>query len=82
MGYYNYDLVASDSGKFSLTLRDKELRNAYAACAGEKTGLQLEELPYWKESVLFSMESEEIQYDFAKYANEIGFSGLSLRFIW
>jgi glycosyltransferase involved in cell wall biosynthesis len=78
MGHYNYGLVASNSGKFSLAVRDKALSVVYDGCAGEETGLQLEELPHWKDSVLFSMESAEIQQDFANYAREIGFDGCNL----
>jgi hypothetical protein len=78
MGDYNYNLVASDTGKFSLRLRNRELKKAYLACAEEKPELRLEELPHWNHSVPFSMESEEIEYDFAEYANEIGFSGINV----
>jgi glycosyltransferase involved in cell wall biosynthesis len=78
MGHYNYGLVASDSGKFSLSVRDRAFRAIYGGCVSEKPGLQLEELPYWKDSVLFSMDSTEIQQDFEAYAREIGFEGCNL----
>jgi len=78
MGCCNYDLVASHTGKFSIACRDKALNAAYRTFVKGKVGLRMEELPNWKDSVLFSMDSDEIQVDFAKYAAEVSFSGCNL----
>jgi glycosyltransferase involved in cell wall biosynthesis len=78
MGLYNYGLVASASGQFSFEVRHKQLDEAYRACSGESTELHLEDLPHWSDSVPFAMESEDIQWDFAEYAREIGFQGSNL----
>lgn len=78
MGQYNYGLVASASGQFSFAVRHRQLGEAYRACSDETAGLQLEELPHWTESIPFSMESDEVQWDFDEYAREIGFHGSNL----
>jgi glycosyltransferase involved in cell wall biosynthesis len=75
LGYYNYELVALDSSKFSITGRNRKLKTTYSACAADGPKLHLEELPYWNDSVLFSIKSDEVLCDLVKYAHEIGFDG-------
>jgi len=78
MGTFNHSLTASNTGRFSLAMRNRELEDAYQFGIEKTQPLRLEDLPYWKESVAFSMPSDDVQRDFKEYAREIGFSGFNL----